>query len=162
MLSRYVRRPFERREKLLTINVIKGALGSVKPAAAKDGALGDHYRMALLELSVSSGLTMEQYRKKLDQNLAQTQTQLNNFLGKPDGLLLHPYGGGAAKSISTIEEGSEAEGSGSSANSHGQSHSSQSHIGSTQNNSDGGRRSLPRSLRILRRLLPSSMRRKEV
>ncbi|KAH9034061.1 hypothetical protein EDB85DRAFT_1889928 [Lactarius pseudohatsudake] len=127
------------------------------PPLPKDGALRDHHRMALLELSVSTGLTMEQYRKKLDQNLAQTQTRLNSFLGQTDELLprttstVHPHQG----EISTIEEGSEAEGEGSSANSHAQSHSTlPSH--STQGHSDSGRRNSLRR-RILRRLLPSSM-----
>ncbi|KAH8983375.1 hypothetical protein EDB92DRAFT_1951659 [Lactarius akahatsu] len=59
-------------------------LESIKSATAKDGALRDQHRMALLELSVSTGLTMEQYRKKLDQNLAQTQTRLDSFLGQTD------------------------------------------------------------------------------
>ena len=124
--------------------------------------------MALLELSVSTGLTMEQYRKKLDQNLAQTQAQLNS-LGQSKGLLSPPTTAlpmilpfkGAPKAVSTIEEVSEAEGEGSSANGHTLSHavSAQSHAGSTRSNSDSGKRSLPR--RILRRLIPSSMGRKE-
>ncbi|SRR6266702_4300441 len=163
MLSRYSNNPFLRGGNLLTLHVTKGALDSIKPSAVKDGVLQDHHRMALLELAVSTGLTMEQYRKKLDQNLAQTRTQSNSFLGQPEGLLtipvIHPYGG-AARSVSTIEEGSEAEGSGSSANGHTQSHSTQSH--STQSHSDSGKRtsSLPR--RILRRLIPSSLSKKGV
>ncbi|KAI9430814.1 hypothetical protein H4582DRAFT_2014085 [Lactarius indigo] len=142
------------------MDAFEGALDSTKSATAKDGALQDHHRMALLELSVSTGLTMEQYRKKLDQNLAQTQTRLNSFLGQTEGLLprptstINPHQG----AISTIEEGSEAEGEGSSANGHVQSHSTLSH--STQSHSDSGKRtnSLPR--RILRHILPSSMGKK--
>ncbi len=125
----------------------------IKPAAAKDGALRDHYHMALLELSVSAGLTMEQYRKKLDQNLAQTQAQLKS-LGQPEGLLspstsvipmILQYKG-VPQAISTIEEGSETEGEGGPASGH--------------TRSDSGKRSLPR--RILRHLIASSMGRKEV
>ena len=72
--------------KLLTIRVTKGALATIKikPAAAKDGVLVDHYRMAQLELSTSSGLTMKQYRKKLDENLAQTEAQLNSIFGRAE------------------------------------------------------------------------------
>lgn len=100
---------------------------------------------------------MEQYRKKLDQSIAQTQTQLSSLLGQPEGLLPRPKSmipviqprKGAAHRISTIEEGSEAEGEGSSANSHTRSHSTPTH--SIQSRSDG-KRSLPR--RILRRLIP--------
>ncbi|KAH8979940.1 hypothetical protein EDB92DRAFT_1977146 [Lactarius akahatsu] len=127
----------------LTIHVIKEALRleSIKSATAKDGALRDQHRMALLELSVSTGLTMEQYRKKLDQNLAQTQTRLDSFLGQTD-----------PGEIPTIEEGSEAEGEESSANSHAQSHSTPSH-----SHSDRGKRTNSLRRRILRRLLPSSM-----
>jgi len=149
------------------MDAFEGALVSVKPAAAKDGALGVHYRMALLELSVSTGLTMEQYRKKLDQNLAQTQAQLRS-LRQSEGLLspststipMNPPFKGIPKAISTIEEGSEAEGEGNSANSHTLSYSTQSHTGSTRSNSDSGKRSLP--YRIFRRLIPASMGRKEV
>ena len=140
----------------------------MKPGASKDGALGDHYRMALLELSVSTGLTMEQYRKTLDQKLAQTVAQLNT-LEQSKGLLSPSTGvrpmilpfKGAPKAVSTIEEGSEAEGEGSSQNGHALSYaiSAQSHPSSARSNSDGGKRSLPR--RILRRLIPSSKGRKE-
>lgn len=121
--------------------------------------------MALLELSVSTGLTMELYRKKLEQNLAHNQAQLNS-LRQSEGLLsppttatpmLLPYKG-VPKAISTIEEGSEAEGEGSSSNGHTQTHSSQSHAGSARS-SDSGKRSLSR--RILHRLIPSSMARKD-
>jgi hypothetical protein len=150
--------------------VTKGALVSVKPSAAKDGALGDHYRMGLLHLSVSTGLTMEQYRKKLDQNLAQTQAQLSS-LRQSEGLLTPssstipmtlPFMR-SPTTIPTIEEGSdssEAEGEGSSlgssTNGHTLGHSStHSHTGSVRSNSDSGKGSLSR--RILRRLIPSSM-----
>jgi hypothetical protein len=163
MPSRYASNLVVRAEKLLTIYATKGALTSVKPAAAKDGALEGHHRMALLELSVSTGLTMEQYRKKLEHNLARTLTQLNS-LKHSEGLLspstILPFKG-APKVISTIEEGSEAEVEGSSANGHTLTHSSQSHAGSSGSNSDSGtrKRNLPR--RILRRLISSSMGRKE-
>jgi hypothetical protein len=136
----------------------------VKPAAAKDGALENHHRMALLELSVSTGLTMEQYRKKLDQSIAQTRTQLNSLeqseklLSPPTSVIpTIPSIKGVPKAISTIEEGSEAEVEGSSALEH--TWSTPSQADSTQSNSDSGKRSLPR--RILRRLLPSSKSRKE-
>ena len=110
-------------------------------------------------LSVSTGLTMTQYRKKLNQSLARTQSQLNSSLGQPDRLLprtksitfmIQPVKG-AAHRISTIEEGSEAEGEGNSANGHTRSHGTPTH--SIQSRSDG-KRSLPR--RILRRLITLS------
>ena len=86
MLSRYFSNPIVRGGKRLTIHVTKGALATIKikPAAAKDGVLGDHYRMAQLELSASEGLTMKQYRKKLDENLAQTEAQLNSIFGRAE------------------------------------------------------------------------------
>ena len=166
MPSRYASNPVVRVGKLLTIYATKGALVSVKPAAAKDGALGDHYRMALLELSVSTGLTMELYRKKLEQNLARNEAQLHS-LRQSEGLLSPPTSTtpmllpfkGAPKAISTIEEGSEAEGEGSSTSGHTQTHSSQSHAWSARSNSDSGKRSLSR--RILHRLIPSTMGRKD-
>ena len=107
---------------------------------------------------------MELYRKKLEQNLAHNQAQLNS-LRQSEGLLsptsttpmLLPYKG-VPKAISTIEEGSEAEGEGSSSNGHTQTHSFQSHAGSAQS-SDSGKRSLSR--RILHRLITSSMARKD-
>ncbi|KAH9177227.1 hypothetical protein EDB89DRAFT_1519816 [Lactarius sanguifluus] len=141
------------------LNTFEGALNTikVKPATAKDGALRVYYRTALQELSVSTGLTTEQYRKKLDQNLAQTQAQLNS-LGQPGGLLppstsVIPLYRGVPQVISTIEEGSEAEDEWNFVDSDSQSHSTRSH-------SDSGKRSLPR--KFLRRLIPSSMGRKEV
>src|SRR6202453_412138 len=162
MPSRYASNPVVPVAKVLTIHVTKGALVLVKPAAVKDGALGDHHRMALLELSVSTGLTMEQYRKKLEQNLARTQAQVNR-LRQSEGLLSPPRSAtpmilpleGAPKAIPTIEEGSEAEVDGSSANGHTQTQSTPSRAGSSRSNSDSGKRSL--SSRILRRLIPSSM-----
>ena len=149
--------------KLLIIHVTKEALASLKPAAAKDGALGDHFRIALMGLSVSTGLTLGQYRRKLDQSLAQTQSPLSNLPGQPEGLLPRPksitpvirHCKGAVKSMSTIEEGSEGEAS--SANGRNRSHSTQSH--NTQSHSGKNlKRSLPR--RILRRLIPYSIRNK--
>ena len=162
MLSRYASSPTVSVGKLLTFRVTKRALVSVKPATSKDGALGVHYRMALLELSVSTGLTMEQYRKKLDQNLAQTQAQLES-LRQSEGLFspsastipMSPPFEGAPSAISTNEEGSEAEGEEGSENGHTLSYSTQSHTGSTWSNSDSGKRNLP--YRILRRLIPASM-----
>ncbi|SRR6266702_302583 len=86
ILSRYSSNPFEDGGKLLIIYAKKGALNTIEiePAVAEpeDGAPRDHYRIALLELWVSTGSTMEQYRKELHQNLAQTRAQLNNFLGR--------------------------------------------------------------------------------
>lgn len=135
----------------------KGALNTIKikPPIAQGGALGVYYRMAQLELSNSSGLTMEQYRQKLDQNLAQTQAQLNSMLERAEGILLrptsispviHPHGGATQPMyMITMEEGSEVEGEASSANGLTRSHSTQSH--------DSGKRSFPR--RFLHRLVPS-------
>ncbi|KAI9435455.1 hypothetical protein H4582DRAFT_1969505, partial [Lactarius indigo] len=86
------------------LNTFEGALNTikVKPATAKDGALRVYYRTALQELSVSTGLTIDQYRKKLDQNLVQTV-------------------------ISTIEEGSDVEDEWNFVDSDSQSHSTGSH-----------------------------------
>ena len=80
MFSRYSSNPFGR--KLLTLHVTKGALDKikVKPALTKDGSRGDHHRVALLELSTPTGLTMEKYRKEMDQNLAHTRARLNTLL----------------------------------------------------------------------------------
>ena len=98
---------------------------------------------------------MTQYRKRLYQSLAQTQTQMNSLLGQPERpllrqksitFLIQPHKG-AAHRISTIEEGSEAEGEGSSANGHTRSHSTPT----IQSRGDV-KRSLPR--RILCRLMP--------
>lgn len=136
------------------LNTFEGALNTikVKPATAKGGALRVYDRTALQELSVSTGLTMEQYRKKLDQNLAQTQAQLNS-LGQPEGLL-HPSTSVTPviplymvvpPTISTIDEGSEAEDEWNFVDSDSQSHG-------TRNRSDSGKRSLPR--KFLRRLIP--------
>ncbi len=113
-----------------------------------------------MELSVSTGLTIEQYRKKLDQNLAQTQAQLNS-LRQLEGLLspstsetlMSLLYKGAPQAISTIEEGSKVEDEWDFVESDSQSHS-------TQSQSDSGGRGLPR--KVLRRLIPSSMGRKEV
>ena len=143
-------------------------MASLKPVSAKDEAFGDHFRIALMGLSVSTGFTLGQYRKKLDQNLAQTQSPLSNLSGRPEGLLSRPKRitpvirpcNGAAQSMSTIEEGSE--GGESSANDHTrssntQSHYIQSHSSQSRSNSNS-KRSLPR--RILRRLVPYSIRNK--
>jgi hypothetical protein len=108
-------------------------------------------------LSVSTGLTTEQYRKRLDQDLVQTQTQLRSLLGQPEGLPPRPKRAtpviqprkGAAYRISMIEELSEAEGEGSSVNGHTRSNSTPTH--SIQSRSDS-KRNLPR--RILHRLVP--------
>ncbi|KAF8257977.1 hypothetical protein EI94DRAFT_1756263, partial [Lactarius quietus] len=144
------------------MDAFEGALLSVKPAATRGGALGDHYRTGLLHLSVSTGLTMEQYRKKLDQNLAQTQVQLSS-LRQSEGLLSPSSSAipmslpfkGAPKAISTSKAASTIE-EGSSANGHTLGHSStQSHASSARSKSDSGKGSLPR--RILRRIIPSSM-----
>jgi len=108
------------------MDTFKGVLDSIKPAAFKDGATRNHYRTALLGLTVSTGLTMEQYRKKLDHSLAQIQAQLSG-LGQSEGLLPPPKSvmpmipvlpdQKAPKAMPTIEEDSEAEGSESSSSS---------------------------------------------
>ncbi|KAH9003764.1 hypothetical protein EDB86DRAFT_2889722 [Lactarius hatsudake] len=141
------------------LNAFEGALNTikVKPVAANLGDRRDHdYRIGMLALLIPAGLTMENYRKKLDQILAQTQAQLNS-LGQPEGLGLLPTSTSvipmtipaeeAPQAISTIEGGSEAEGEGISANGRARSDSTQSR------SSDSGKRSLPR--RILRRLTSS-------
>jgi len=144
------------------MDAFEGVLNSLKPPTVNDvndGALGDHFRMALMGLSVFTGLTMEQYRKRLDQSLAHTETQLSSLSGQPEGPFSRPKSvipvmqpRKRVHSISTIEEGSEVEAEGSSANGHTRSHSTQSYSDS--------KRSLPR--RILRRIMPSSLLKKEV
>ncbi|KAH9044940.1 hypothetical protein EDB83DRAFT_1563251 [Lactarius deliciosus] len=143
------------------LNAFEGALNTikVKPATAKDGALRVYYRTALQELSVSTGLTMEQYRKKLDQNLAQTHAQLNS-LGQPEGLL-HPSTSetpviplymAVPQTIFTIDESSEAE------EDEWDFVDSDSQSDGTRSRDDSRKRSLPR--KFLRRLIPSSMGRR--
>ena len=84
--------------------------------------------------------------KKLNQNQAQTQTE------PPEGLISRPASIppvlSLSESVSAIIMGLKAEGEGNFTNGHTQSHSG------------SGKRSLPR--RILRRLIPSSVGRKEV
>jgi len=127
------------------LGAFERALSTINPTM--DGRRGEHYRMALLELSTPTGLTMKTYRTKLNQFLAQTHAQLNS-LGQSEGL--HPPSASLLsmipQEISTIE-GSEAEGEGSTANGH------------TLSSGDSGKNSLPR--RILRRLIPSSAGRKD-
>ena len=127
--------------------VTKRALSTINPNMG--GRHGDHYRMALLELSTPTGLTIKTCRTKLNQYLAQTQAQLNN-LGQFEGLQLPSTSliSMIPQEFSTIEEGSEAEGEGSTANGH------------TLSYGDSGKNSLPR--RILRRLIPSSVGRKDM
>ncbi|KAH9018937.1 hypothetical protein EDB84DRAFT_1518101 [Lactarius hengduanensis] len=144
------------------LNTFEGALNTikVKPPTAKDGALRVYYRTALQELSVSAGLTMEQYRQKLDQNLAQTRAQWNNW-GQPEGLLrpstsvtpVIPLYMAAPQTISTIDESSEAKDEWDFVDSDSQSHG-------TRSRSDSKKGSLPR--KFLRRLIPSSMGRRGV
>ena len=119
--------------------------------------------MAILELLTPTGLTMEKYRTELDNNLAQTRGQLDSLWQSeephpqipPSPIVRHmippPEGAprrhmipppeGAPRAISTIEESTEAEGEGSSANGH------------TLSSNDSGKSSLSR--RIWRRLIPS-------
>ena len=99
--------------------------------------------MTLLELSTPTGLTIENYRTELDQNLAQIRARLNSHYQ----LLSRNW---APKEISKVEKGSETEGEGSSVNSHTV----------TLSCSDSRKNSLSR--RIFRRLISSSMSRKDV
>ena len=126
----------------MTIQVTKWALNSfgITPAPSNDRAYGDHFRVALLELSTPTGLTMEKYRTELDEILAQNQIELDFWLRSTGHspstsvisvILPHKD---APQTISTIEEVSEAEGEGSSANGH------------TFNYGDGGKNSLRRRI----------------
>ncbi|KAF8266695.1 hypothetical protein EI94DRAFT_147959 [Lactarius quietus] len=136
------------------LTAFEGALNKIKPSVAKDGALGN--RMALLELPTSAGLTLEKYHKMLRQNLERTLAQLNKILESSKELpplpstsespMVLPHKG-VPESISIIDEVSEPDGDGSTANG---SHSTRSH-------SDSEKRSL--AIRIFRNLIP---RRKEV
>ena len=147
-----VRKQSIRSRQEIAYYVTKRALSTINPTM--DGRHGDHYRVALLELSTPTGLTIQTYRTKLNQYFAQTQAQLNS-LGQFEGLrspstgmisLIVPHKGGTQEVV-TIEEISETEVDGSTAN------------GYTLNG-DSGKNSLPR--RILRRLIPSSVGRKDV
>jgi hypothetical protein len=137
--------------------VTKGVINAIKInlPPTMDEFRGDHYRMALLELSTPTGLTMETYRTRLNQHLAQTEVQLNS-LRQSEGLnppstsqisTILPHKG-VPQEISTIEEVSEVEGEGGPANGH------------TLSYGDSGKNSLPR--RILRRLIRSSVGRKDL
>ncbi|KAI9447311.1 hypothetical protein BJY52DRAFT_359288 [Lactarius psammicola] len=59
---------------------MQGALNVAKPPAASDGALRERHRQVLLKLSMSKGITMDQYRKELDQKLFQAQARLSGLL----------------------------------------------------------------------------------
>jgi hypothetical protein len=133
--------------------VTKRALSTINPTM--DGRHGDHYRVALLELSTPTGLTIQTYRTKLSQYLAETQAQLSS-LGQFEGLqppstgvisMILPHKG-ATQEIVIIEASSETEGEGCPTNGH------------TLSYGDSEKNSLPR--RILRRLIPSSVGRKDV
>lgn len=138
----------------------KGALNKIKIKSTrnKDVSHGDHHRVAILELLTPTGLTMEKYRTELDKNLAQIRTQLNSLWQSegphpqiPPSPIVRPMlppVEEAPQAISTIEEGTEAEGEGSSANGH------------TLSSNNSGKSSLSR--RILRRLIPSSVGRKDL
>ena len=116
--------------------------------------------MALLELSTSTGLTMEKYHKKLRQNLARTLARLNSILAFKELPPLPstsvapkvPPHKIASQEIPMIEEVSEPEGDGSSAGGYTQSYSSQVHYD----------RKISLPTRIFRRLIPSSVGRKEL
>ena len=147
-----VRRQSIRLRQEIADYVTKRALSTINPTM--DVRHGDHYRVALLALSTPTGLTIQTYRTKLNQYLAQTQAQLNS-LGQFEGLqppstgmisMILPHNG-ATQEIVT-EESSETEGEGSPTNGH------------TLSYGDSEKNSLPR--RILRRLIPSSVGRKDV
>jgi len=135
---------------LSILGAFERALSTINPTT--DGRHGEHYRLALLELSTPTGLTTETFRTKLNQYLAQTQAQLNS-LGQSVGPYPPSTSGtyivvshkGATQEIVAIEESSETEGEGSD---------------HTLSYSDSGKNSLPR--RILRRLIPSSAGRKDM
>jgi len=139
------------------LNTFEDVLNTIKInlAPTEDELRGDHYRVALLELSTPTGLTIETYRTKLNQYRAQTEAQLNSlqqseWLHPPSTSLISmilPHKE-VPQEISTIEEGSEVEGEGSPAN------------GRTSSYGDSGKDSLPR--RILRRLIRSSVGRKDL
>lgn len=56
----------------------QGALNAIKLPAISDGDFHDHGRQVLRKLSISTGLTIDQYRKVLSQKLTQTQAQLKS------------------------------------------------------------------------------------
>ena len=93
---------------------------------------------------------MEKCRTRLDRNLAQNRVELTFWLGparhSPSTTVVLPRDG-VRQSISTIEEVLESEGEESFVNGH------------TLSYSDSGKNSLPR--RIFRRLIPSSIRRRD-
>ncbi|KAI0297834.1 hypothetical protein B0F90DRAFT_1736884 [Multifurca ochricompacta] len=92
------------------------------PGASEESSLRDYYQSVLLQFAAPTGLTVEEYRKRLGQELAQAHDQLNGFLRQGPSAptrailspfrsetpppVLHPYMG-VPHEISTIEEGSE-------------------------------------------------------
>ena len=142
-------------------------MNEAKTAPTEDGSNGDHYRVAILELLTPTGLTMEKYRTELEQNLIQIRARLKalfspscppqqnlppkvtqTLTGASQGTPTTVQVSGASQGISTIVEVSESDGEGGPANGHTLSHN------------DSGKNSLPR--RILRRLIPTSVGRKDV
>ncbi|KAI9435449.1 hypothetical protein H4582DRAFT_2079555 [Lactarius indigo] len=107
----------------LLLDEIQGALDTIDPPDVSDGDTRGHGRKVLRKISISTGLTMDQYRKVLSQKLMQTQAQLNSFPQQIGGLLPPPMPMSrpqrvAQQTISTIDEGLEAEDGGISVNRH--------------------------------------------
>jgi len=61
------------------LDAFKGVLNAIRPPDVGDGDIRGHARQVLHEISTSTGLTMDQYRKVLSQKLMQTQAQLESF-----------------------------------------------------------------------------------
>ncbi|KAH8987273.1 hypothetical protein EDB92DRAFT_1876140 [Lactarius akahatsu] len=105
------------------MDAFEGALNVIEPPDVGDRDSRGHGREVLQKISISTGLTMDQYRKVLSQKLTQTQAQLNSFPQQIEGLLPPPIPiirpqRGTQQTISTIDESLEAEDDGTPVNSH--------------------------------------------
>ena len=58
---------------------MQGVLNAIRPPDVGDGNIQGHARRVLHEISTSTGLTIDQYRKPLSQKLTQTEAQLESI-----------------------------------------------------------------------------------
>ncbi|KAN0142047.1 hypothetical protein V8E53_000509 [Lactarius tabidus] len=60
-------------------DVMQAVLDAIRPPSVDGRDIREHGRQVLHKISISAGLTMDQYRKELSQKLSQTQAQLESF-----------------------------------------------------------------------------------
>jgi hypothetical protein len=60
-------------------DVMQAVLDAIRPPSVDGRDIRGHGRQVLHKISISAGLTMDQYRKELSQKLSQTQAQLESF-----------------------------------------------------------------------------------